>query len=169
MYRIEERPNPPLTRTNTIINVVVGLVATKAVDLILRFDVKGVHPKALAAALDATPRVGGVTGVGGSIFDPPSGVTISGFPTILNTSTEILVDAGLSVSSLLQGTVVTPPVSTFTIGITIPGHPDVNLEIAIVRPPVLGMGAFTIPAVPLTVIYAPRKESSRRIRLLTRT
>jgi hypothetical protein len=145
-------PHPPVTKTNTIIDTTVGLVTTSAVDLILKFVLKNVPQRVVATARTVNVVTGGL---GNITFSPPSGITIQGFPTTLNISGEIRVDAGLAVSSLLQTTTITPPVSTFSLLIKVPGHPDVPIEIVIARPPVLGLGAFTVPAVPITVIYAP--------------
>src|SRR5689334_24391214 len=77
-------PHPPV-KTNTIINTTVGLVATKAVDLVLRFEVKGVQPANTALA------AGPIQHVGSTVFDVPSGIKIIGFPTIVDTSREIEV------------------------------------------------------------------------------
>ena len=50
---------------------------------------------------------------------------------------------------------VSPAVTAFNLTITVPGKAAVEVRIIIVRPPVLGMGAFTIPALPIAVVYAP--------------
>ena len=140
-------PLPP-EKKNTIINNTCGLVTTTAVDLALRFAVKRVPLKNRATA-----RAGDVpVGQGG----PPSGVKISLFPTIVDVSREIELDAGLALSSVLPDSPnVTPPVTNFQLVIQIPNHSDVRLTIVIARPPVLGTGAFTIPAVPTAIVYAP--------------
>ncbi|HXK02177.1 MAG TPA: hypothetical protein VMS37_07225 [Verrucomicrobiae bacterium] len=153
-------PRPP-QRTNTIINVTVGLVATKAVDLILRFDVKGVQVQKTGAATPATAA--GVGLPGNTVFGLPSGITISGFPTLVNNAREILLDAGLAVSSAYGPESNTEPaVTTFPLTITIAHHPVVYVQLTIVRPPVLGIGAFTIPALPVTVIYAPPQGKQQK-------
>jgi hypothetical protein len=84
-----------------------------------------------------------------------SGVTIAGFPTVSSTATKIVLDAGFACSVEAQTENVSPAVTAFNLTITVPGKAAVEVRIIIVRPPVLGMGAFTIPALPIAVVYAP--------------
>src|SRR6185312_2547818 len=43
---------------------------------------------------------------------------------------------------------ITPRVSTIDVTISIPGKPDIHVPMFVLRPPVVGMGVFTIPALP---------------------
>lgn len=165
-------PPPPGGKKNTILNVNVGVVSTKAVDLRLQFNVvprklvnapvtvvtEPVQKNGAKAAAAGTVVKGGggiLTGIGG-VFGGNSGVTITGFPTLSSTATSIVVDAGVTCSAALpEAPNMTPAVSTFGVTINIPLHQSINLYLMILRPPVLGMGAFTIPALPMTIVYAP--------------
>jgi hypothetical protein len=179
-------PNPQLgQKTNTIINVTVGVVATKAVDLRLKFAVipqpsQPVNTMARTAA--STPaaseanRVGSIN-VGGGVFgETNGGTTVDGFPTILSQPNQIVLDAGLVASQATGAVTVTPPVSNFLLTVNIPGKPPIFVHIFILRPPVVGMGAFTIPALPMTIVYAPPQGKLQKntatysdTRTLTRT
>jgi len=178
-------PPPPGGRTNQILNITVGVVATKAVDLFLKFAVipqrvttvfgemarsvaatgpaesgpTGAGPAtAVAAAAGAAAALAPenvVMGGGGPIAETNGGTVITGFPTVSSEATEITLDAGYACSQAFIAENVTPPVTRFDLTITIPGHNDISVSIFIVRPPVVGMGAFTIPALPMTIVYAP--------------
>jgi hypothetical protein len=174
-------PNPQIgQKTNTIINVTVGVVATKAVDLRLKFAVIP-QPSQLVEALDrtvapATPAPAPATGaaaaaklnlgsigvVGGVLGESNGGTTIQGFPTIISQANQIVVDAGLVCSQTTGASTVTPPVSNFEMVINIPGQQQIIVAIFILRPPVVGMGAFTIPALPMTIVYAPPQGKQQK-------
>jgi hypothetical protein len=165
-------PMPP-GKTNTIINVTVGVVATKAVDLLLKFNVvpkplltearvavvSGANGSTGSASSSAASRVAGRNvniGNLGNVFGISSGVTITGFPTVSSTSDSIIVNAGMAVSAAIPTAPnMTPAVTKFGLTINIPSKPSININVMILRPPVLGMGAFTIPALPMTIVYAP--------------
>ena len=167
-------PNPLIgQKTNTIIHVTVGVVATKAVDLRLKFAVipqpsQAVESLARTAA-SATPapaptasaataskvNVGSSGAVGGVLGENNGGTTIQGFPTVLSQANQIVLDAGLVCSQATGAVTVTPPVSNFEMTVNIPGKQPIFVTIFILRPPVVGMGAFTIPALPMTIVYAP--------------
>jgi hypothetical protein len=179
-------PNPQLgQKTNTIINVTVGMVATKAVDLHLKFAVipqrsQPVNTMALTAApapaASAAANVGSIN-VGGGVFgETNGGTTIDGFPTLLSQPNQIVLDAGLVCSQATGAVTVTPPVSNFLMTVNIPGKQPIFVHIFILRPPVVGMGAFTIPALPMTIVYAPPQGKLQKntatysdTRTLTRT
>ncbi len=167
-------PHPP-AKTNTIINVDVGVVTTKAVDLLLKFNVV---PQRLVATTGvavtrSTTNGNGSNGNGtsaasgvarnvhlpenlGGLFGIPTNVTITGFPTVSTTSDAIVVNAGLSASAAIPNVPnMSPAVTKFGLTINIPSHPSININLFILRAPVLGMGAFTIPALPMTIVYAP--------------
>jgi hypothetical protein len=55
---------------------------------------------------------------------------------------------------MLNAVTVNPSIGTFPIGVTVHGQQTFQ-HIAILRPPVLGVGGFTIPALPVAIIYAP--------------
>jgi hypothetical protein len=179
-------PPGPGQKTNTIINVTMGVVGTKAVDLLLKFNVipqqlqianaplamsretltklaptaataSAVEPtKAAPAAAANVAEAAAVTITGvGVVGETNGGVTITGFPTVSSAANEITVDAGLVCSTITGSRNVTPPVSSFSLAINIPGHPAIDIQFFILRPPVVGMGAFTIPALPMTIVYAP--------------
>jgi hypothetical protein len=145
-------------KTNTILNRTAGVVRTNAVDLILKFTLESLQPVLAdpwikTVVSPAAMQASHLQPIGFHGSSPA--VTITGFPTISSSGGEILVDAGLACSAMMESESTTPPVTTFGLTITIPGHPQVNISIMIVRPPVLGMGAFTIPALPLALVYAP--------------
>lgn len=173
-------PIPP-QKTNTIINQTVGVVATKAVDLRLRFAVipiqtpltnapvmamtaapAGGRPGTGGAAAAATARTAlkvnpvDIGVIGGLTNETNGGTTIAGFPTVTSVATEIIVDAGLICSQYLPEAIsTTPRVSTVDVTISIPGKQDIAVPMFVLRPPVVGMGMFTIPALPMTIVYAP--------------
>jgi hypothetical protein len=96
----------------------------------------------------------GLDDSGGASF---GGVTISGFPSAGTQGTQILLNAGVSASSVGQDATappITPPIEPFLLQITFNGQLSFQ-KIAILRPPVLGVGAFTIPALPVGIIFAP--------------
>jgi hypothetical protein len=96
----------------------------------------------------------GLDDSGGASF---GGVTISGFPSAGTQGTQILLNAGVTASSVIQDVTappITPPIEPFVIQITFNGQLSFQ-KIAILRPPVLGVGAFTIPALPVGIIFAP--------------
>jgi len=173
-------PPVPPGKTNTIINQTVGVVATKAVDLRLRFAVipirtqltnEPVMAMAAAPAGGGTPSAGGgaatartalkvnpvnIGVIGGLTNESNGGTTISGFPTVASAADQIVVDAGLVCSQYLPEAInITPRVSTIDVTISIPGKPDIHVPMFVLRPPVVGMGVFTIPALPMTIVYAP--------------
>ena len=85
------------------------------------------------------------------------GVTISGFPSAGTQGTQILLNAGVTASSVVDAPTappITPPIEPFLLQITFNGQLSFQ-KIAILRPPVLGVGAFTIPALPVGIIFAP--------------
>src|SRR6185312_16891409 len=171
-------PPVPPGKTNTIINQTVGVVATKAVDLRLRFAVIPIRTQltnepvmAMAPAGGGTPSAAGgaatartalkvnpvnIGVIGGLTNESNGGSTISGFPTVASAADQIVVDAGLVCSQYLPEAInITPRVSTIDVTISIPGKPDIHVPMFVLRPPVVGMGVFTIPALPMTIVYAP--------------
>lgn len=171
-------PPVPPGKTNTIVNQTVGVVATKAVDLRLRFAVIPQRTQlqnapvmartAVPAGGSGAPSAGGaapaalkvnpvnVGAIGGLANETNGGTTIAGFPTVTSAASEIVVDAGLICSQyepLAMNT--TPRVSTIDVTISIPGKQDIVVPMFVLRPPVVGMGVFTIPALPMTIVYAP--------------
>jgi hypothetical protein len=169
-------PNPQIgQKTNTVLNVTVGVVSTKAVDLRLKFAVVPQPARELSAeqakALASAPQTPAVTPaptpaplaakiasigvVDTALGETNGGVTIVGYPTVVSAANEIIVDAGLVCSTATGSQMTTPPVSNFGLTINIPGQPPIGLTFFILRPPVVGMGAFTIPALPMTIVYAP--------------
>jgi hypothetical protein len=131
------------------VQLTVGTVTTNCVNLTLAFEVTNV-PKANAPPeQDQARRVTGVATTGGT-----GDVTVSGFPSAGTQGSRILLNAGLSASAMLTAPTVTPAVETWPIGITVHGTQTFQ-HISIIRPPVLGMGAFTIPAFLLAIVFAP--------------
>jgi hypothetical protein len=191
-------PIPP-EKTNSLVKVTVGVVSTKAVDLLLRFAVvplkfvvnepvvvTNAHLGTITAPAHAvgkpaaaTPAPAHAVGTPAAAAPAPAhavgtpaaaapaarilnivgssngGTTITGFPTVESAADHITVDAGLASSAALQATNVTPPVTTFSIEINIPGHAPNVIHFIILRPPAVALGAFTIPALPMTIVYAP--------------
>lgn len=167
-------PNPQIgQKTNTIIHVTVGVVATKAVDLRLKFAVIPQPSQAVeslarttasatpapaptvSAATAAKLNVGSTGVVGGVLGESNGGTNIQGFPTVLSQANQIVLDAGLVCSQATGAVTVTPPVSNFEMTVNIPGKQPIFVTIFILRPAVVGMGAFTIPALTMTIVYAP--------------
>ena len=154
-------PPPPgaLKPVNTVIDTTVGLVQTNAVDLRLQFHIE--DPIANVPPLAPAPIGHGITeaplkeAMAATLAGTGSGVTIAGFPMVSSTATEIILDAGFACSVAAQTEEVSPGVTSFGLTITVPGKAAVEVKIIIVRPPVLGMGAFTIPALPIALVYAP--------------
>jgi hypothetical protein len=188
---ISEPPGPG-GRTNTIIELTVGVVSTKAVDLLLKFaivpqrlenapllaertaariavdrpaQISG-EPAGEAKSVDHPAQISGEpAGEARRVVDPVQisefagetngGVTIAGFPTVSSTATEITLDAGLICSVVDQASTTSPPISRIPVQIEIPGHPSISIWLFVLRPPVVGMGAFTVPALPMAIVYAP--------------
>ena len=143
------KPQPPIVLT-------VGIVATNCVNLTLVFEVTNA-PLVNAQPREALARViggAGVGGVGAGRVGSTGDVTISGFPTSSTQGSRIFLDAGVNTSSTLNSQNVNPSVETFAIGVTVHGQLAFQ-HIAILRPPVLGVGGFTIPALPVAIIFAP--------------
>jgi hypothetical protein len=130
--------------------ITVGAVATNCVNLTLIFEVTNAQ---IASAPRATLASGAGSNVGGETGSTGN-VTISGFPNLPAQGSQILLNAAVSASSIEQTNTVTPPISTFPIGITVNGQLQ-YVHIAIMRPPVLGIGAFTIPALPVAIVFSP--------------
>ena len=155
-------PPSPGQKTNTITNITVGVISTKAVDLLLQLAVIP-QPFQIASGpvvtstnvAVSTPKAAAIGVESGVVEGTNGGVIITGLPTILSTANQITVDAGLSCSSAIQSQNISPPVSTFSLSINIPGHPLINIRFFILRPPAVALGAFTIPALPMTIVYAP--------------
>jgi len=173
-YHLPTDGIPPI---NQIINLTVGVVATKAVDLRLKFAVIPQHsqPVAVAEAVHPPPTAGsaptttaavhgaGLAGIDGLLAgDTNGGVTISGYPTVSSQANEITLDIGLECSQALQTNLTTPPVSRLGATINIPGHDPIFVWFFVLRPPVVGIGAFTIPALPMAIVYAPPQTQQRK-------
>ncbi len=141
------RPSGPIELT-------VGIVATNCVNLTLIFDVTNAQWDNASTDGHRVVRHGGIGGGGIGGAGSTGDVTISGFPTSGTHGSRIYLNAGLSASSMLNSQNVTPPVENFSIGITVHGQLTYQ-HIVILRPPVLGVGAFTIPALPVAIIFAP--------------
>jgi hypothetical protein len=147
MVQTMTTPPAPGGKTETVTKLTVGVVATNAVDLLLSFNV------APALPVNAPPVT--ITGV------DPTDV----FPTVTSAADQIVLDAGLAVSTAIiveSQTQPEPAVSRFDLVISVPGQPVIPVSVFILRPPVLGMGAFTIEAMPVGVIYAPPQETSNQ-------
>jgi hypothetical protein len=136
------------TEAPTIITV--GTVATNCVNLSLLFDVTNVQAIQEQTRVATATSVGVISGETGSTGN----VTISGFPTSGTQGSQIILNAGLAASATEQTTSVLPAIQTFPIGITVNGTLT-YIHIAIIRPPVLGVGAFTIPALPVAIVFSP--------------
>jgi hypothetical protein len=140
-------PIPP-QKTNSFFTITAGMVQTDAVDLLLKFDIINGQPSQTKAKVRRAV---------GAALDLPTGIQINGFPTIVSNQTEIILDAGLACSQVLQSpSNLEPPLTRFDLAITVPGRPlPRNIHFVVVRPPILGFGAFTIPAIPITLVYTP--------------
>jgi hypothetical protein len=130
--------------------ITVGTVATNCVNLSLLFDVTNVQAIQEQTRVATAGTIGVISGETGSTGN----VTISGFPTSGIQGSQIVLNAGLAASATEQTTSVLPAIETFPIGITVNGTLT-YIHIAIIRPPVLGVGAFTIPAVPVAIVFSP--------------
>ncbi|HVX30563.1 MAG TPA: hypothetical protein VHA53_08805, partial [Nitrolancea sp.] len=158
-----------------VFNLTVGVVATKAVDLRIRFAVvpQPYHPVAVAdvahpatgsgAATTTAATVSAPAGVGGlSTGYTNGGVTIDGYPTVSSEANEITIDIGLECSKVLPTGLMSPPVSRLEAIIKIPGHDSITIFLFVLRPPVVGIGAFTVPVLPMAIIYAPPQTEQRK-------
>lgn len=171
-------PNPAIgQKTNQFINWTVGVVATQAVDLRLKF---GVIPQPRRPVVEGRAAEARVRVPGGGVVSPISewngGVTISGYPTVSSTADEITIDVGFACSTIVDDPYLTPAVTKFVATINFLDHDPVDVDFFVLRPPVLGVGAFTIPALPMTIVYAPpqgktaqNKQSYSDEETLTRT
>lgn len=127
-------PPPTLHTAAKTTETTVGVVATTAVDLRLSITVSG--------------------GSGQS-------VQISGYPIVSATAGEIVVDLGLALSDPIPATTppsqvqYSPPLRSFGLTAEVLGHPALTIPFVILRPPAMALGAFTIPALPVTIVYAP--------------
>lgn len=145
------KPQPPI-----VLNV--GLVATNCVNLTLVFEVTNA-PLSNAPPREAPARVAGGAGVVGGVGGVLAGstgdvtVTVNDLPSSTQGS-RIFVNAGTNASAMLNSQNVNPSVGTFLISVTVHGQLAFQ-HIAILRPPVLGAGAFTIPALPVAIVFAP--------------
>jgi hypothetical protein len=114
-------------------------------------------PAAAGTSTDETAaRLPGVSVEGVLAGETNGGVTITGFPTVSSRVGAITIDVGLVCSEAIQDAPdVSPPVTRQTATIDIPGHDPITVAFFVLRPPVVGMGAFTIPALPMAIVYAP--------------
>jgi hypothetical protein len=154
---ISEPPGPG-GGTNTITELTVGVVSTKAVDLRLKFAVvpqRARNAPLLARRKAATRAMDPVRISGELAGESNGGVTVTGFPTVASTATEIVLDAGLVCSVAEEAQSTSPPVSRIPVTIEIPGQPPISIWLFVLRPPVVGIGAFTVPALPMATVYAP--------------
>lgn len=176
-------PTPP-RKTNDILSVDVGVVRTAAVDLRLRFDViaqpgrvsfetrQAVRmrdtatpnpPTASVVSARTLPFAGTLPIVGSGLFgETNGGVTIGGFALVESAADHITVDAGLVCSKSFDSRTTTPALTRFALTIDIPGHQQIQVQLFILRPPVVGIGVFTIPALPMTIVYAPPQGALHR-------
>jgi hypothetical protein len=147
-----DKPSPPIVNT-------VGVVATNCVNLTLVFEVTNVPIVAKATSAVSRKRVAdaNIAASGAGVeFGSTGNVTVTGFPSAGTQGSRILLNAGLAASSFITDSPnVTPGVGDiFPLTITVNGQQAV-LHIAIFRPPILGLGAFTIPALPAAIVFAP--------------
>lgn len=147
---------------NNSFSITGGQVYTTAVDLLLKFDIKNarnIPPFESAGFVGATKthaaKRTGFQNIGGTWS---SGVTIQEtqglFPTLVSNQTEIILDAGPACSKPVQAATIDPAITSFELKINAAGQ-DQSIFLFILRAPVLGVGAFTIPALPVTLMYAP--------------
>jgi hypothetical protein len=143
-------PSPAPTRVQP------GAVTAQPVARTLTPAVATAAATVATSAAVTVPVTGvGSVGVGGIFGETNGGTTIDGFPTVESFPDHITVDAGLACSSVIQTSTMTPPVTTSSITINIPGHPAIRIQFFVLRPPAVALGAFTIPALPMTIVYAP--------------
>ncbi|HEY4076052.1 MAG TPA: hypothetical protein VGM26_03890 [Rhizomicrobium sp.] len=130
----------------------VAVIWTTAATLRLRF-------KVIPQQREATAR-GGDVAIDGTWN---GGVTIDGYPTVSSTAREIVVDVGHECSAILSDDKhMDPPISRFQVQINFPDRPTIWVCFFALRPPVLGIGAFTLPALPVTIVYAPPQNAMKQ-------
>jgi hypothetical protein len=158
------RPPPPpgSNKPSLPIYLTVAVVATDAVDLRLKFAVVPQRRQPVATARRMVARV-----VGGIVDDPfewNGGVTISGFPTVSSRADEIVIDLGGVCSTFIDipQSGMSPPITRVGVTIHFLDQPSIEVLFFILRPPVLGMGAFTIPALPVAIVYAPPQGKTKQ-------
>jgi hypothetical protein len=175
------KPTPPVVTTVGVVatNCVNLTLALEVLDAVLKAPggpgkgppiLKGppvlrnpfeADPKSVSVASSAAKHLP-INPVRGPVLDDAGGVsfggvTISGFPGAGTQGTQILLNAGTTASSVGEAPTappITPPIEPFLLQITVNGQLSFQ-KIAILRPPVLGVGAFTIPALPVGIIFAP--------------
>ena len=139
--------------TNSISTTNVGYVTTTAAKLLLRF-------KVIPQQRSATTRGAGDVAVGDTWN---GGVTIDHYPTVSSTADEIVLDIGHHCSAFDSGKIhLDPPVNSFMVTITFVDKPSVFVYFFAMRPPILGLGAFTLPALPVTIVYAPPQNAMKQ-------
>jgi len=173
-------PPGPGGRTNTIINTTVGVVATQAIDLQLKFAIipqpgqlvnevarstrpsPSATPAATVVAAHNTALLHDVLNTS-VLGQTNGGVTIDGYPVVSVGADHITLDVGLIVSTVIQNVPnMTPPVGKFSVQVNIPGHPSIQVPFYVLRPPAVGLGGFTIPALPMTIVYAPPQGKDKK-------
>lgn len=80
-------------------------------------------------------------------------MTITDYPTTTQGS-RIFVNVGLATSSMGDSPYIDPDVSTVPLQLSVNGQISF-IHLAIIRPTVLGVGGFTMPALPVAIIFAP--------------
>ncbi|HUZ00276.1 MAG TPA: hypothetical protein VMU89_07990 [Thermomicrobiaceae bacterium] len=122
---------PPVGGTGPVgkpvppVRIRVGVVTANAVDLLLQFQV--VNPQG------------------------PLAVTVEGFSPVSAApgQTSVTVDVGRWTSTVSEGQTSLLTVSLHS------GTASSATVLEVVRPPVIGAGAFTVPALPIALVYAP--------------
>lgn len=146
-------PSPP-------VQITVAVVQTDAVNLTVSFDVinapstgftEKLHENKVSSAVDAGGMV--PTGTTGN-------VTITEYPTT-TWGSRIFVNVGLATSSMGDTPYVDPPLSTVPLQLSVNGQISF-IHLAILRPPVLGLGAFTMPALPVAIVFAPPQGALKK-------
>lgn len=151
---------PPVQNT-------VAIVQTNAVNLTVSFDVTGATSSTGVNenARLATVSTGVNTGIN-TTLSSTGNVTITGYPTTTQGST-IYVNVGLATSSMLNTPHIDPAMSTVPLQLSVSGQISF-VYLAIIRPPVLGVGGFTMPALPIGIIFAPPQGVLKKQKRLQR-
>jgi hypothetical protein len=120
-------------------------------------------PPAPGTTLQAAKSVGTNVLVNSVFGETNGGVTIQGYPTVESAADHITVDVGLVCSTVMQNSPnVVPPVTPLSVVVDIPGHQPLGVSFFVLRPPVVGIGVFTIPALPMTIVYAPPQGALKK-------
>ncbi len=146
-------PNTPPPRPPETTSIQAAVVRTTASDLVLRFEL---------AVPDSAVTISVYPGGRPLIVGSPSQVRGAQIATATATPGQTVLDLDVGPSASSTANEGGGPILTgwFTCVVAMAGAKETTYDLAILRPPVLNAGVFTIPALPRTIIYAPPQSSA---------